>query len=60
MLPEFHGTLAFHPQKRLGRIVDLHVTLAFSLHSSGAGFLIFMGPWRSTPRSENAWAGSNP
>jgi hypothetical protein len=27
-LPDFHGTLAFSPQKRLGRFVDLPVTLA--------------------------------
>jgi len=54
-LPDFHGTLAFHPQKRLGRFVDFHVTLAFSFQIAGAGFLIFRGPWPSTPRS--AWAG---
>jgi hypothetical protein len=40
--------------------VDFHVTLAFGLQIVGAGFLIFMGPWPSTPRGEGAWAGSNP
>jgi len=54
-LPDFHGTLAFHPQKRLGRFVDFHVTLAFRFQIYGAGFLIFMGPWPSARRS--AWAG---
>ena len=50
-LPDVHGTLAFHPHKRLGRFVDFHVTLAFSVQGSGAGFLILMGPWLSTPKS---------
>jgi len=59
-LPDFHGTLAFHPQKRLGRFVEIHVTLAFSLQIAGADLLIFMGPWHSIPRSESAWASSNP
>ena len=54
-LPDFDGTLAFHPQKCPGRFVDFHVTLAFSLQSSGAGFLTFLGLWPSTPRK--AWAG---
>jgi len=53
-LPDFHGTLAFHTQKCLGRFVDLHVTLAVSLHIAQARFLIFMGPWPSTPRSASA------
>jgi len=34
----------------MGRLVDFHVTLAFSLQNYGAGFLIFMGPWPSTPQ----------
>ena len=54
-LPDFHGTLACHAPKRLGRFVDFHVTLAFSFQIPWAGFLIFMGPWPSTPRS--SWAG---
>jgi hypothetical protein len=42
-----NGALAFSPQKRLGRFVDFHVTLAFSLQSARAGFLIFTGSWPS-------------
>jgi hypothetical protein len=35
--------------------VDFHVTLDFNLQSFGAGFLIFMGPWLSAPKSALGW-----
>jgi len=56
----FVGPWLSAPQKRLGRFVDFHVPFGFSFQIAKANFLIFMGPWHPTPRSESAWAGSNP